>query len=281
MILIAEVGATKGDWTLFEGSDVHRFETPGYSPLRGETELHFPFQPGLEKATAGRQPWRIYYYGTGVINEESTTSLQNYFSSRFPGVQAEFHSDLMAIAHSGCGENQGVVAILGTGSNAGFYNGKSIERQIPAMGYLLGDEGGGYSIGRSFLRGYFRQQLPSRLQLAFENAFGRSGAANWLSHIYRHQDPKSHIAQMANFVLMHASNPYCESLLLNQFREFAEVYLSPYKGKGPVHFGGSIAFHAKHLLSQVLMEKSFEPGEIMARPMDGLIAYHQRKHYGL
>jgi hypothetical protein len=42
----------------------------------------------------------------------------------------------------------------------------------------------------------------------------------------------------------------------------------------PVHFVGSIAFYLKDELTEVLNKYEIQIGNVLRRPIDGLIAYH-------
>jgi hypothetical protein len=50
-----------------------------------------------------------------------------------------------------------------------------------------------------------------------------------------------------------------------QFENYTEV---------PVHFIGSIAFYLKEELEEVLSKYQIKIGNVLRRPIDGLIAYH-------
>jgi hypothetical protein len=50
-----------------------------------------------------------------------------------------------------------------------------------------------------------------------------------------------------------------------QFENYTEV---------PVHFIGSIAFYLKEELEQILTKHNIKIGNVLRRPIDGLIAYH-------
>ena len=43
--------------------------------------------------------------------------------------------------------------------------------QINSLGYLLGDEGSGYALGRSFLKKYLRSELSDNIIKSFENEY--------------------------------------------------------------------------------------------------------------
>ena len=52
---------------------------------------------------------------------------------------------------------------------------------------------------------------------------------------------------------------------IKQFDNYQEV---------PVHFVGSIAFYLKEELQNVLNKHNIKLGNVLRRPIDGLIAYH-------
>ena len=52
---------------------------------------------------------------------------------------------------------------------------------------------------------------------------------------------------------------------IEQFEDCKEV---------PVHFIGSIAFYLKDELTAVLSKRGIQIGNVLRRPIDGLIAYH-------
>ena len=144
MILIAESGSTKTDWVVSDGIVTSHLKTAGVNP-----------QNGLgERVTRGLSLWikggaeakdieEIYYYGGGIMHGEKAEQLKSLFISMFPNAKVELQSDIVAAAKATCGDSPGIVAILGTGSNSCFWNGQESTMHTPALGYVLGDEGGG------------------------------------------------------------------------------------------------------------------------------------------
>ena len=63
----------------------------------------------------------------------------------------EVDSDLLGAAKAACGLKAGIAAILGTGSNSCEYDGNSIVKSIPPLGFILGDEGSGAVLGKKFV----------------------------------------------------------------------------------------------------------------------------------
>jgi hypothetical protein len=58
--------------------------------------------------------------------------------------------------------------------------------------------------------------------------------------------------------------------------EFVENYIMQFENytEVPVHFIGSIAFYLKEELEQILTKHNIKIGNVLRRPIDGLIAYH-------
>jgi hypothetical protein len=58
--------------------------------------------------------------------------------------------------------------------------------------------------------------------------------------------------------------------------DFVENYIMQYENhkEVPVHFVGSIAFYLKDELTEVLSKYGIKIGNVLRRPIDGLIAYH-------
>ena len=60
----------------------------------------------------------------------------------------------MGAAKALCGNEKGVACILGTGSNSCYYNGKTIVKNSPGLGFILGDEGSGAYLGKKVVQYY-------------------------------------------------------------------------------------------------------------------------------
>ena len=58
---------------------------------------------------------------------------------------------------------------------------------------------------------------------------------------------------------------------------FVDNYITQYDNahEVPVHFVGSIAFYLKAELAEVLQKNNLKLGNVLRRPIDGLIEYHE------
>ncbi len=54
----------------------------------------------------------------------------------------------------------GISCILGTGSNSCYFDGSAVHEEVPALGYILGDEGSGSFFGKKCRKnGKFSRKL--------------------------------------------------------------------------------------------------------------------------
>jgi N-acetylglucosamine kinase-like BadF-type ATPase len=67
-------------------------------------------------------------------------------------------NDALIALHAGIGEGRGIVVISGTGSICSGRNSEGQAARAGGWGYVLGDEGSGYWIGRAAIRAVLRQQ---------------------------------------------------------------------------------------------------------------------------
>ena len=65
----------------------------------------------------------------------------------------------------------GIACILGTGSNSCFYDGKIIVKNVKAAGYILGDEGSGAVLEKTFLADLLKGLAPKELANEFHEKF--------------------------------------------------------------------------------------------------------------
>jgi len=163
--LIADSGATKCHWTLLQNNQITTLHTIGISPYFLSTaEITQLLEKAFAKKTNVSKIEAVYFYGTGLSNPKNVLSLKKALKSVFKNAKLAIETDLVAAARASCQNNKGVVCILGTGSNTGFYNGKKITKNSPGLGYVLGDEGSGAYLGKKVIqyflnKGYHYQEI--------------------------------------------------------------------------------------------------------------------------
>ncbi len=278
-ILIADSGSTKCEWCLISNGRKQRIETQGASPyFLNEPAFASLMQKELLPALKKKIPDEIYFYGTGLAAAGNRSMYRRAIRKVFPDAVIEVEHDLTGASRALCGKNKGIVAILGTGSNSGYYNGKKIVRNSPGLGYVLGDEGSGAYLGKKVLQYYLYKTFDADLHNKFFKKYGVV-ASDILDSVYKKPLPNRYIASFAMFLAENRGHYMIENIIEDGLWDFFSAHLSHYpeSGKVPVYFTGSVSFGFQDILKELCKTFNWQPGKILAKPMEGLIAYHKMK----
>ena len=272
--LIADSGSTKTDWCLASAKGIDcRFETLGMNPFHQTDESLCQTVSDGVLPKLGTPPDSLAFYGSGCTPAQTgrMTSLLKRF---FPTATVEVQSDLLGAARALCGHEPGVACILGTGSNSGLYDGRTIVQNTPALGYILGDEGGGAALGRDFVADLYKGILPASLKEAFENETGQTQSLV-IENVYRRPMANRYLASFTRFIGAHREVPGVREFLVARFRRFFSRNVRAYgRHDLPVHFIGSIAAVFCDELAEAARQEGFTMGTVSRSPMDGLLKYH-------
>lgn len=268
--LIADSGSTKCDWAL----DGKIFSTHGLNPihLSDDAILSVLKEELLPHITIGDEPIEVNFYGSGVIASQEervkhllTEALAGNVVSIFVG------SDLLGAARALLGHKEGIACILGTGSNSCLYDGHSIVANTPPLGFILGDEGSGAVLGRRFLNALYKGALPSSLREEFEVETGMT-MPDVINRVYRQPLPARWLASLSPFVHSHLHHPGVEAIVVDGFRQFLRINITPYgRPDLPVNAVGSIAHHYRPQMEQAAKEEGFTIGTIARSPIERLL----------
>src|ERR1041385_4756085 len=134
-ILIAESGSTKTDWRFIdENREILSFRSEGYNPyLISGAEMEASLRREVFTQLGNRIPEQLFFYGAGCGAEEKKAIVKNALAGIFPNVKIEVQHDLLAAARALCGKENGIVAILGTGSNSCSFDGTAILENRPSL----------------------------------------------------------------------------------------------------------------------------------------------------
>ncbi|MBK9290155.1 MAG: hypothetical protein IPM52_00745 [Bacteroidetes bacterium] len=280
MLLLAESGATHSRWALLlPDGDVQRVTLNGFNPnYHAPEELLRILNELIVQIPGASRAGRIVYYGSGCATSEKADTVKKLLSERFPLIGIEVHGDLLAVARGMLGQSQGIAAILGTGSNAGLYDGRQLLKTIPSLGYIMGDYGSASHLGRLLVQAYMRHAMPANLAESFEK-FAALNHHNLVAAIYSHPSPGNFLASLAPFLSEQLHNSWVKNIVTQSFGEFlAEMQAT--LGTAEVHaiaFSGAVAHHFAPLLEHAVRQRGINtPVWISASPFDGLIQYHRK-----
>ncbi len=278
MILIADSGSTKTEWALVgDGrAETSLYMTMGINPFhqtRDEiqrilSEELIPQLPDETRVTA------IYFYGSGCTPEQCPT-LSDLLRETFLDVSCvEVASDMLGAARSVLGNQRGVACILGTGANSCLYDGNRIVRNVPPLGYILGDEGSGAVLGKLFMNAVFKGFLPTHVR---EDYLAWAGVtyADVIERVYRQPQANRFLASVAPFIKERISGePSLREIVAENFRSFFHRNLVWYGDCRQVGFVGGIAWTFRDILLEVARKEGYEVTTVMKTPMEGLLGYH-------
>ena len=137
------------------------------------------------------------------------------------------------------------------------------------------DDCSGNRFGRHLLRGYYFNKMPADLAKEFEEEYNIE--PDYVkNNLYKEPNPNAYLATFAKFLIKHKDSAFCRKYILSEMEDFVENYIKQFDNctEIPVHFVGSIAFYLKEELEEVLTKHNIKIGNVLRRPIDGLIAYH-------
>ena len=276
MILIADSGSTKTAWTLVEKAD-NVIKTDGINPVfmnSGCVEeiLRSQLLPQLGEQAIVTE---IYFYGAGCASAEKNNLVKQALQNVFGDIKIEIASDLLGAARGLCKHQSGIACIMGTGSNSCLYENGNIRWNVPALGFILGDEGSGAVLGKLLMGNLFKNQLPDVVKQDFEQTYGLT-MMDVIEKVYRTPLPNRFLASFGPFISKHINQPAVYNMVYDALESFIvrNVKQYPYTTL-PVYFTGSIAFYFADILHLLADKHGFTIGRIDQDPLQGLVEFHQ------
>ncbi len=277
MILLADGGSTKTDWVaLKDGKELYRTRTKGLNPaildkdtLKERILNNYDLEKDRSKIT------QVYFYGAGCGTPQAIHKLQEVLEEIFPQAKIHVAEDMLAAVYAASQGKEAIVAILGTGSNSCYFDGKKMHMLYPSLGYILMDEASGNWFGKQLIIDYYNKRMPEKMAEDFESKYDLS-AQNIKENLYQNEAPNTYLAHFAEFMFAHKEEEYTHQLLKKGFELFFEnrILAYPKAKEVPVYFIGSIAWFFKPILEETAAKYKIEIGGIIRRPIDKLIQYH-------
>jgi N-acetylglucosamine kinase-like BadF-type ATPase len=172
----------------------------------GELEVEKVLHQVMEDAIGDRPvvPTAICLGMAGVDREDDAAVVRAIMRRIGYKAQVVVTNDALVALVAGAGHAPGIVVIAGTGSIAYGRNAHGDAARAGGWGYVLGDEGSGYWIGRLALRAVVRQAdgrgRPTSLTPRILNHFGVRRAQDLIHEVYYSGMRPSAIATVATHV---------------------------------------------------------------------------------
>lgn len=282
MIIIAESGATKTSWrSVDDEGRVHSVKTGGMSPTCLDKEyicsLVYEAMPLLNPL--GAHVKAVYFYGAGLVATASVAPIHDALRKWCPDALVDFRSDLLAAARALFGDGDGIVAIMGTGSNSCLYRKGKIAMNFKPGGFILGDEGSAAALGKAFLSDYVKLLLPYEVERIFHAEY-QMPYQDVVENVYRKPGAAAFLGSFAPFILKNIDEPtgYFRSLVDECLDSFMRTILVRYmeKADGGMKVGvvGSFGCACKEYVREAGKRYGLEFERFLNSPIDELVRYH-------
>lgn len=264
--IFADAGGTSVKWlvTDLETGRRYKFSTPGISPIyMDEEHLLQSIESALPSVSFRTNVTLIEFYGSGCGADQAPEHIRNALQTLFPAAELRIDSDMVGAARALWGNTSGTVAIIGTGSNAGYYDDTRVHYARPSLGYFLGDEGSAVWLVRHLLHDWLYGLLPPPLAAALYAEYGAKlglevqgnrfrSIAPLMLPIYQTERPQRFLASFAPFLSAHIDHPYCTQLLQKGMEAFVTSLVIPNlsKERHELKAVGSIAYFFREALEQ-------------------------------
>jgi len=282
MIAVVYSGSRFADWKLSSrGLVTAEFTTAGINPLSSdEKSISSLLNKNNELIINAEKIKRIYFFGAGASSPERKKVVSNAFQSFFRYGKVFVEHDLKAAALAASGDSPCIAATIGSGSNAAYYNGRSIKENNYGLGFILADEGSANWMGRQLLKDFLYGNLPSHIEKKFIQKYN-SDKKQILEKVYRQAFPALYLSSFADFITETIEDKYSSNLVLEGFNLFFDKYIIPLSRKYsgvPLNFAGSAAAGFKELLYQAAEQHQLTINSVIKEPIYNVLHYYINKN---
>lgn len=278
MVIIAESGSTKCDWVLINrsGEEVGRWTTMGFNPYFHSSDLirhKLSQEKGLRPHT--HEVLKVWFYGAGCSTPELRNIVAEGLSQVFVNADVNVDHDLNAAAYALYTGKPEIACILGTGSNSCYFDGATVREEVPALAYVLGDEGSASYIGKRLVSDFLYKRMPSDLSSSFQDTY-KTSKDEIIQHVYSEPHANVYLAEFSRFAGDHAGHSWIRAIVANGFAKFIDIHVKcyPEAAEAEVNFVGSVAKQFEDLLKVEVAKAGLHYGRTQAKPVNLLVQYH-------
>ena len=279
MKLIVDSGSTKADWIAIDedGKVMFTTQTLGLNPeILDKQEILDRLNDRFDILQNKKLATHLFFYGAGCGTDRMKLFLsqvfKEYFSNAIVVVEEDTYAAVFATTPKG---EKAIVSILGTGSNCSYFDGKVLEQRVQSLGYIVMDDCSGNVFGKSLIRKYYFNKMPKELAEVFEKMYDVD--PDYIKNkLYKEPNPNAYLATFAKFLIQNKEHEFCRKIIFKEMKSCIKNYIKQFENckEVPVHFVGSIAFYLKEELAEIFEKYELQLGNVLRRPIDGLIAYH-------
>lgn len=251
-----DIGGTKTRGVRFEGGAPVRDESAGSSNVQNVSrEQAAANLAELFAKIGGGEVDEVYAGAGGIDTDEDAQALADLIAPHVPGARITVVHDSRLLLAAG-GASTGVAVIAGTGSAAWGRNAEGEEARAGGWGYLLGDEGSGYWLGREAVRHSLRRMNqglePDLLSRNLLDSCGVDEPGKLIALFHSPETGRRYWAQRARLVVeaAEAGDDTCVRLVDQagtDLADLAEQAVRQLGLDGPVILGSGLGMNVRRL----------------------------------
>jgi N-acetylglucosamine kinase-like BadF-type ATPase len=251
-----DIGGTKTRGVRFEQGQAVADESVGSSNVqnvsREEAARHLA---ELFAKSGGGEVAQVYAGAGGIDTADDAAALAALIAPHAPGAKITVVHDSRLLLAAG-GASTGVAVIAGTGSAAWGKNARGEEARAGGWGYLLGDEGSGYWLGREAVRHSLRRMNqglePDELTKALLQSCNIEDPNKLIALFHSAETGRRYWAQKARLVVEAADAGHAPSQALveqagRDLAGLAAIALRKLGIQGPVILGSGLGMNVVRL----------------------------------
>lgn len=282
MIAVVYSGSRFADWKLADkGKILADFRTTGFNPFFNDEKYitHF-LNKNVQLINYAEKIRKVYFFGAGASSKDRKEIVTNALGSFFRYSKVTVEHDLLAAALAALGDHKGIVGILGSGSNAAYFNSKKIEENNFGLGYILGDEGSANWLGKQLLKAFITDELPDDIRAKFIKAYDID-RSQILEKVYRQSQPALFLSSFSDFLIENRNDKFVKQLVTGGFDKYFGIYITPLLNSHPreeVHITGTIAAGFEDYLREAADKNQITISSVIKEPIYNLLKYYSNKN---
>jgi N-acetylglucosamine kinase-like BadF-type ATPase len=278
MIAVVYSGSRFADWKLADkGKIISEFKTQGINPFfNDKISINHLLNKTVQLINNAEKIKFVFFFGAGASSPERQQVVADAFGSFFRFSRIVVDHDLKAAALAACGDEPCVLGILGSGSNAAFFDGKKVHQNNYGLGYILGDEGSANWLGVNLLKSFLNDKMPSEFRQLFQKKFDLD-RTQILDKVYRQAQPALFLSYFSDFLMEHRNDKFVKQLVIRGFDVFLKTYIVPLKVQNPdapIHIVGTVASGFQDYLNEGAKNNDLTIGSVIKEPIYNLLKYY-------
>ncbi len=262
--LIGESGGTKTDWCFIDKCKTKTYFTrKSYHPLNCTQEF-LDSEKQFWQSHAYMMESDVHFFGSGCFREKGSEKLL-LFLKAIGLKKINIFSDLHAAGRASFWDDDGSVAILGTGSVLFNWHNCEVQELIGGKGFIKGDEGSGFYFGKLIYEAYVKGMLSSEQQKVMNSFI----VWNEFDQSFSNQTHKTLFSELS-FKLKDFRILFHEFHVKN-IQAFCDAHLIPQRHSDFVTVVGSYGFHHQRVVKEVFANYDVNVNAFIERPIERIV----------